>query len=190
MYPGIAFPASQGVTWTVRALRMDHLMSISETFLRQAKKNLVLAKTVPFAKTNIQLKEFSFPSDFRRQKTLWPLLEGLRQSGLKDDGVLSVFYEVIGEHYEADGDYGIYFFFGTYDIPVKGTAGAWMEGSEEIYDFLVCVLSPLKGEYEMDEPRFGFLYPAFSGRSADPYKIYIFHADPEKTERELLSLII
>ena len=156
----------------------------------EQKKNLILAKTVPFAKTNIQLKEFSFPSGPRRQKTLWPLLEGLRQSGLKDDGLLSVFYEVIGEHYKASGDYGIYFFFGTYDIPVKGSDGAWLEGSEEIYDFLVCVLSPLKGEYEMGEPRFGFLYPAFEARSADPNKIYVFHADPEQTESELLSLIV
>ena len=154
------------------------------------KKNLALAKTVPFAKTNIQLKELSFPNDPRRQKTLWPLLEGIRQSGLRDDGLLSVFYEVIGEHYKANGDYGIYFFFGTYDIPVKGTDGVWMEGTEEIYDFLVCVLSPLKGEYEMDNPRFGFLYPAFAGRSADPNKIYVFHADPEQPEMDLLSLMI
>ncbi len=154
------------------------------------KKNLALAKRVPFAKTNIQLKELSFPGGPRRQKTLWPLLEGLRQSGLKDDGLLSVFYEVVGEHYKTKEDYGIYFFFGTYDIPVKGTDGAWMEGSEEIYDFLVCVLSPLEREYEMGEPRFGFLYPAFAGRSADPNKIYVFHADPEQPERELLSLII
>ena len=83
----------------------------------------------------------------------------------------------------------IYFFFGTYDIPVKGTDGAWMEGSEEIYDFLVCVLSPLKGEYEMGDPRFGFLYPAFAGRSADPNKIYVFHENPKQPEMELLSLI-
>ena len=154
------------------------------------KKNLALAKTVPFAKTNIQLKEFSFPDDPQRQKTLWPLLEGLRQSGLKDDGLLSVFYEVVGEHYKAKGDYGIYFFFGTYDIPVKAEDGAWMEGSEEIYDFLICLLSPLKGEYEMGDPRFGFLYPAFAERSGDPDKIYVFHADPEQEERDLLSLLL
>ena len=64
-----------------------------------------------------------------------------------------------------------------------------MEGSEEIYDFLVCVLSPLVGEYEMGDPLFGFLYPAFAERSADPDKIYVFHANPEQPERELLSLI-
>ena len=112
----------------------------------EQKKTLALAKTVPFAKTNTQLKDHSFPDGPRRQETLRPLLEGLRQSGLKDDGLLSVFYEVVGEHFKSTTDYGIYFFFGTYDIPVKGTDGTWMEGSEEIYDFLVCVLSPLVGE--------------------------------------------
>ena len=141
------------------------------------------------SKTIIQLKELSFPGGSHRQKTLWPLLEGLRESGLKDDGLLSVFYEVVGEHFKSTTDYGIYFFFGTYDIPVKGTDGTCMEDSEEIYDFLVCVLSPLVGEYEMGDPRFGFLYPAFAERSADPDKIYVFHENPEQPEKELLLLI-
>ena len=154
------------------------------------RKNLALAKTVPFAETNIRLKEYAFPDGPDRQKTMWPLLEGMRQIGLKDDGLLNVFYEVVGEVYPAASDYGIYLFFGTYDIPVKGTDGAWLEGSEEIYDFLIGVLAPLKGEYEMGDPHFGFLYPAFADRSADPGKIYVFHANPEHPERELLSLFI
>lgn len=154
------------------------------------KKNLALAKKVPFAKTNVQLKEYAFPAGAVRQKTMWPLLETMCQSGLKDDGLLSVFYEVIGERYPARSDYGIYLFSGTYDIPVKGTDGAWLEGSEEIYDFIICVLAPLTGEYEMGEPQFGFLYPAFAGRSADPDRIYVYHANPKEPERELLSVLL
>ena len=154
------------------------------------KKNLLLAKTIPFAETNIRLTEYAFPKGTARQKTMWPLLEAMCQTGLKDDGLLSVFYEVIGEHYPAKSDYGIYLFSGTYDIPVKGTDGAWLEGSEEIYDFVICVLAPLTGDYEMGVPQFGFLYPAFSGRSADRDKIYVYHAHPKEPERELLSVLV
>lgn len=79
-------------------------------------------------------------------------------------------------------------FSGTYDIPVKGTDGAWLEGSEEIYDFIICVLAPLAGEYEMGETQFGFLYPAFAGRSGNPNRIYVYHANPKEPEQELLSV--
>jgi len=50
----------------------------------------------------------------------------------------------------------------------------------------VCTVSPMKGEYEPDEPVFGFLFPAFSDRSGDKNKINIFHVDPEKMEEGLM----
>lgn len=44
----------------------------------------------------------------------------------------------------------------------------------------------MREQYEPDEPVFGFLYPAFSDRSADRDKIDIFHSNPEKLEDGLL----
>lgn len=40
------------------------------------------------------------------------------------------------------------------------------------------------------EPVFGFLYPAFSDRSADEEKIDIFHVDPKNVEEGLLYKIL
>ena len=49
-------------------------------------------------------------------------------------------------------------FFGTYDIPSKGTDGQWNEGSEEVYDFVIGTIGPYSGDYEVETPEFGFLF--------------------------------
>ena len=156
----------------------------------ETKRNLELAKAVPFAKTNEQLKEYRFPKGAERQKGMWPLLTALKKAGLKDDALMSIFYEVVGENYKTDGEYAIFVFYGSYDVPTKGKDNEWMEGSEEVYDFLVCTVSPLEGEYEPGKPEFGFLFPAFIDRSSDNDYIDIFNADPDNVQTELMRKIL
>lgn len=164
-----------------------HFGKLSEA---EKKKNLDIAKTIPFAKTNEQLKEYAFPKGKRRNESMWALLTGMKEKGLKDDALLSILYEVIIDNYEAYSDYAIMVFFGTYDIPVKGTDGAWNEGSEEVYDFIIGAIAPYTGDYEVGIPDFGFLYPAFSDRSADKEKIDIYNIDPENENKSLMKLIL
>ena len=156
----------------------------------ETKRNLELAKAVPFAKTNEQLKEYRFPKGAERQKGMWPLLTALKKARLKDDALMSIFYEVVGENYKTDGEYAIFVFYGSYDVPTKGKDNEWMEGSEEVYDFLVCTVSPLEGEYEPGKPEFGFLFPAFIDRSSDDDYIDIFNADPDNVQTELMRKIL
>ena len=58
--------------------------------------------------------------------------------------------------------YAVFLFHGTYDVPLKASDKESLWESEEVYDFLVCTISPLEGEYEPGEPEWGFLFPAFS----------------------------
>ena len=55
-----------------------------------------------------------------------------------------------------------------------------------MYEFMICTISLLKGEYEPGEPAWGFLYPAFFDRSADKEKIDIFHTEPKCIEEGLM----
>ena len=121
---------------------------------------------------------------------MWPILTSLKENRLKDDAMLSLLYEVIGESYKSDVDYAIFLFSGSYDVPVKGADKQWMEGSEEVYDFLICTISPLVGQYEPGAPEFGFLFPAFSDRSSDDRKVYIFNKDPERVQAEVMRKIL
>ena len=156
----------------------------------ETKNSLALAKAIPFARTNEQLKEYKFPKGEARRQSMWPLLSAIKDVRLKDDALLSILYELVGENYRTDKEYSIFVFSGSYDIPVKGTDGEWMEGSEEVYDFIVCSVSPLVGEEEPGEPEFGFLFPAFSDRSSDSDKIDIFNKDPDHVQTALMKKIL
>ena len=164
-----------------------HFRKFSQT---ETKKNLEIAKTVPFARTNEQLREYLFPKGAERRNGMWPLLSALKKAELKDDALLSIFYEIVGETYKTNAEYAIYVFYGSYDVPTKGTDNEWIEGSEEVYDFLVCTISPLEGEYEPGKPEFGFLFPAFKDRSSDDDYIDVFSEDPDNIQTELIGKII
>ena len=149
-------------------------------------RNLVLAKQVPFSRTNEQLKEYTFPDSAKGPDSLYLLLKTMRACGLKNDALMDVFYEQIADGYPVPFPYAVFVFHGIYDIPRKAADKERLEESEEIYDFIICTISPLRGEYDPGDPVFGFLFPAFSDRCPDPGKIDIFHADPLHPEEGLL----
>lgn len=69
-------------------------------------------------------------------------------------------------------------------------AGAYIDDMGEVDEFIICTVSPMQAEYEPAEPVFGFLYPAFSDRSADREKIDIFHVNPEQLEEGLMYKLL
>lgn len=153
-------------------------------------KNLALAKRIPFSETNVNLKDYRFKEEQEGPGSIWRILMALKECGLKNDALLELFYEMAGEHYQSRGDYAIYFFHGSYDVPLKGEDKERLWDSEEVYQFIVCAFCPLKGEYEPGEPECGFLFPGFSRRSSDIHGIAVFQADACRPHRELTREIL
>lgn len=153
-------------------------------------RNLKLAKAIPFAKTNLQLKEYTFPDKVKGKDSMWQLLRGIQECGLKNDALMELLYEQIADGYPVDNEFAVFVFHGVYDVPLKGTDKEDLWESEEVYDFIICTVSPMKAAYEPAEPVFGFLYPAFCDRSADKEKIDIFHADSEKVQEGLMYKLL
>ena len=149
-------------------------------------RNLEIAKKIPFSKTNVQLKEYEFPITCKGKDSMYQLIQAIQKCGLKNDALMDIFYEQIIDGYVVDHDFAIYVYHGVYDIPLKAKDKESLWESEEVYDFIICTISPMRAEYEPDAPVFGFLYPAFSDRSADRERIDIFHAAPEQMEEGLL----
>ena len=116
-----------------------HFLKLSAT---EKKNKLEIAKSVVLAETNKQLKDYRIPESERKPRSIWQLLDGIKESGLQNDAFLDL----------------------PYDVPVKGTDKEWQEGSEEVYHYLLCALCPLEDEYEPGAPEAGFLYPAFRNR--------------------------
>ena len=153
-------------------------------------RNLSLAKTIPFSKTNEQLKEYTFPEKAKGKDSIYTLLRAIRQCGLKNDALMDLLYEQIADGFPVDYEFAVFVFHGVYDIPVKAKDKESLWESEEVYDFIICTVSPMEEEYEPKKPVFGFLYPAFSDRSADENKIDIFHHDPNQLEEGLMYKIL
>lgn len=139
--------------------------------------NLNLAKAIPFSETNVQLREYSFAEAGRKLGSIWQLLMALKECGLKNDAMLDILYEEFGKRYRADGAYAIYFFYGSYDVPLKAGDKESLWESEEVYQFIICAVCPVSGDYEPGEPECGFLFPAFKDRSSDIHRIDVFQAD-------------
>lgn len=156
-----------------------HFLKLSSA---EKAKNLELAKAVPFADTNVKLKHYRFADKDKKPGSIWQLLMALRECELKNDALLDSFYEYVGERYRTEHPYGIYVFYGNYDVPVKGSDKESQWESEEVYRFLVCAICPVGADYEAGPPESGFLFPAFANRSTDLDGINLFSADGSQKE--------
>ncbi len=144
---------------------------------KDKEKNLELAKAIPFAETNEAIKEYAFPGKDPKSLEMMKLLEAIRASRLENDAMLETFYGIVGENHKTDAPYSIILFFGSYDIPIKGSDHAGQWESEEVYDYLICAICDLKDEYESGEPYAGFLYPSFKDHSCDLEHIAVMNRE-------------
>lgn len=130
------------------------------------------------------------------------MLVKARDSRLKDEEALE---QLCGEILSVLGyntGYIILFYHSVYDIPCKGTDGADQGESDDVYDFITCVICPVKKskvalameggkiilttpDRIIGAPAAGFVWPAFPGRSPDPDSMIIYNADA-KAPRHLL----
>ena len=168
--------------------------SFNTNFLKlpqaERKKNLELAKVIPFSDTNMQLKKYSFRKDCQGTGSMWQLLMAMKSCGLKNDALMETFYDVIMENYVSQEPYGIFVFHDRYDVPVKGTDKERQGESEEVFEYIICGICPLKGEYEPEKPGWGFLFPAFTDRSADIDSIAVFRESENQPEEEFFQRIL
>ena len=153
-------------------------------------RNLKLAKTVPFSDTNKNLKKYEFAPEAQKAGSMWQLLMAMKECGLKNDALMDTFYDVVMERYHADSEYAILVFHDRYDIPVKASDKERLGESEEMFEYLICVICPLSGEYEPGEPECGFLFPAFTDRSGDLNHVNVYQKDPARPHMELVRDIL
>lgn len=156
----------------------------------EQERNLAIAKTIPFSKTNDEIKDYHFDEKGTKPGSMWQLLMAMRECGLKNDALMETFYEVVSEQALLREDYAIFVFHGVYDVPVKAMDKERLDESEEVYDFLICTVSKQSGNYEAEIPECGFLFPAFSGRSGDTGQVDIFYAEAGGVKRGALEELL
>lgn len=152
--------------------------------------NLNIAKTIPFSNTNDNLKEYPFTNNVKGNGGIWKLLHAMRSCGLKNDALMDTFYEIIAEKYQTKNDYAILVFHDRYDVPAKAADKERLGESEEVFEYLICAICPLIGDYEPGNPDFGFLYPMFKDRSCDTQHIGIFNKDKVNLQTKLEEFLL
>ena len=100
----------------------------------EKEKNLTIAKAIPFAQTNQNLKRYKIPKEAYALGGIRQLLLGIKSCALKNDALLESFYDYIAENYHTNHDYAVYLFHNTYDIPLKAADHESLWESEEIYE--------------------------------------------------------
>ncbi len=134
----------------------------------------------------------------------------LRDSKLKDEGLLEMFYDKIIETYEYVGNYLILLVHDVYDVPGRTLDGLDMEdASDEVYEYILCCICPVDLSkpalsYNAEEnvfqnrvrdwvvgmPETGFLFPAFNDRGADIHSALYYSKDAEELKESFMEQLL
>ena len=134
----------------------------------------------------------------------------LRDSELKDDGLIEEFYDKIIEHYDYGENYYIILVHCAYDIPAKATDGMEMfDASDYVYEFIQCTICPVKlskaglcynsvtnvienrtRDWLVEAPIQGFLFPAFNDRNTDIHGLLYYIKKPEDMPEEFIDQVL
>ena len=167
--------------------------SFNTSFLKlspsERTEKLKLAKAVPFSSTNVNLKKYEFPKSQQKPGSMRQLLMAIKECGLKNDALMDTFYDIVMENYHTDSEYAILLFHDRYDIPAKASDHERLWESEEVFEYIICTICPLIGEYTPGPPECGFLFPAFTDRSGDLNHIAVFQSNTDQPHNELEKIL-
>lgn len=130
------------------------------------------------------------------------VLDEVRDTRLKDAELMEYFFEQIRNHISIQTPYEVIVYHVIYDIPRKGTDGADQDESEDVYDYILCIVCQTKitkrqlavvdGKVDITvpdriikNPVTGFIWPAFINREEDRDRIIIYNENPEHPEHDL-----
>lgn len=190
--------------------KRNRVTNFSKTFLNlddeELFKYLEIAKKVLSGTIGDQLLELDFPLEQEEAGGRQQFLLGLRESKLKNDELLERFYDLVIENYESPGNYLILIFHDSYDIPIKTSDNLKLDESDEIYEYLLCAVCPVKlskpglgyleesneiglrvRDWVVDVPDAGFLFPAFTERSTDIHSSLFYTRNTKQPPIDLME---
>jgi len=110
------------------------VVNFNETFLNleddEFYKYLDIAKKTLSGNLGNNLLELAFPMEEEEQGGKQQFLMGLRESKLKNEGLLETFYQLIIDSYDYAGNYLILVYHDAYDVMTKTTDNNKLDESE------------------------------------------------------------
>lgn len=191
----------------------EKVTRLSKTFLNLDEneffKYLEIAKKALSGTVDNNLLTLEFPMEEELSGEHHKLLLALRESKLKNEELLDTFYDLVIEHYGYVGNYLILLFHDAYDVPVKTTDDLKLDESEEVYEYILCAVCPvalskpglgyLEDENEIGlrlrdwvvgVPEVGFLFPAFTDRSADVHAALLYTKNTKEPPEDFMEGVL
>lgn len=188
----------------------NKVTTIGETFLNLEEeefyKYLEITKKVLSGTIGNNILELEFPTAEEAPGGRQQFLMGLRESALKSDELLDAFYDLVIDSYDYVGNYLILIFHDAYDVMTKTSDNNKLDESEEVYEYLLCAICPVTLTkpglgYREDENRIGprirdwvvgvpdtgFVFPAFTDRSADIHSVMFYTRDTKTPHAEFME---
>lgn len=129
----------------------------------------------------------------------------LRQSGLKDEAVLSEFYQRVIDSVSLEGSYAILLAFDNYDVFTYSQNGE-KEDSSTVFSYIVCAVCPVKPlnaglcfrqfdnsfrslneQAMLAPPEMGFMFPTFDDRAANIYNVLYYTKDVSNVHSDFIN---
>lgn len=171
-------------------------------------KYLEIAKKVLSGTPGANLLELTFENRESAQENR-QFLDALRQSRLKNEGMLDRLYEQIIANYDNPGNYLILLFHDIYDVPTRTEDHVTLDESEIVHEYFICAICPVQlskpglsyledhncfgprvRDWLVGMPEIGFVYPAFSKRSSDVNAIMYYVKPGKDSQPQLMQQVL
>lgn len=189
------------------------VVNFNETFLNLEEdefyKYLEIAKKALSGTVGNNLLEVNFPMEEEEQGGKQQFLMGLRESKLKNEGLLETFYQLIIDNYDYAGNYLILVYHDAYDVMTKTSDNNKLDESEEVYEYILCAICPVtltkpglgyledvnkigprNRDWEVGAPDTGFIFPAFTDRSTDIHSAMFYTKNALEPHKELIEFVL
>ena len=149
------------------------------------------------------LIQLTFPNEEELEGGAQSSLMGLKKSKLEIPEVNDAFFDSVIKNYDYVGNYLILVFYDVYDVPTKTTDNMKLDESEEVYEYILCAVCPVKltkaalgyrenenriapriRDWAVDAPESGFLFPAFTDRSSDIHNVMMYTKNTKDPHKE------
>ena len=152
------------------------------------------------------LLELEFPLAEETDGGKQQFLYRLRESELKDDGLVDEFFDRIIETYDTVEKYYIVLIYASYDVPKRTSDNILLEdASENVFNYILCSICPIKlskaalgynpeenritervRDWIVTDPEKGFMFPTFEDGGANIHEILYY----SKKSEELMEKFI
>lgn len=156
------------------------------------------------------LMNMEFPMETEMDGGSQDFLMKLRDSHLKDDELLELFYNKIIDNYVYGENYLILLIDASYDVPGKSSDGIEMDdASDYVYEHILCSICPVNLSKEglcynaetnsfenrirdwiVENAEHAFLFPAFNDRNTDIHNILYYSRNSETVQSDFIDGVL